>query len=389
MTSRVAAMEEGKEKEAGQVRTSKSSALPVRLLIVSLTFLLVGLGLCIVSMFAVKHFVVQNQISVAPIVESNIRPCYDEPSSVSSWVKPLSNLLHNMNDSDLFWRASFVPRVKAYPFKRVRKIAFMFLTKGPLPLAPIWERFFKGHEGMYSIYLHAHPAYVADFPASSVFHQRQIPSQVAEWGMMSMCDAERRLLANALLDISNEWFILLSEACIPLQKFSVIYLYLSRSRHSFMGSFDEPGPYGRGRYDWNMAPEVNITNWRKGPQWFEVNRKLAIDMVADDIYYPKFKEFCRPACYVDEHYFQTMLSIQSPHLLANRSLTYVDWSRGGAHPATFGRGDITEEFFRRISEGSTCVYNDQPSSLCFLFARKFSPSALEPLLNLTSKVFGF
>ncbi|KAI4386977.1 hypothetical protein MLD38_004847 [Melastoma candidum] len=138
-----------------------------------------------------------------------------------------------------------------------------------------------------------------------------------------------------------------------------------------------------------MAPEVNITDWRKGPQWFEVNRKLAVDMVADDVYYPKSKEFCRPACYVDEHYFQTVSSIQSPNLLANRSLTYVDWSRGGPHPATFGRGDVAEEFFRRISEGSTCVYNDQPSSLCFLLARKFAPSALEPLLNLTSKVFGF
>ena len=48
------------------------------------------------------------------------------------------------------------------------------------------------------------------------------PSQVAEWGMMSMCDTERRLLANALLDISNEWFILLSESCIPLQNFSIV-----------------------------------------------------------------------------------------------------------------------------------------------------------------------
>lgn len=28
--------------------------------------------------------------------------------------------------------------------------------------------------------------------------------QVAEWEMMGMCDAERRLLANALLNLSNE-----------------------------------------------------------------------------------------------------------------------------------------------------------------------------------------
>ncbi|KAJ7963133.1 Core-2/I-branching beta-1,6-N-acetylglucosaminyltransferase family protein [Quillaja saponaria] len=294
-----------------------------------------------------------------------------------------------MNDTELLWRASFVPRIKGYPFKRVPKIAFMFLTKGPLPMEPLWEKFFKGHEGLYSIYVHSLPSYQPDFLPSSVFYRRQIPSQVAEWGEMSMCDAERRLLANALLDISNEWFVLLSEACIPLHNFSIVYRYISRSWYSFMGSFDEPGPYGRGRYNENMAPEVNLTEWRKGSQWFEINRQLAVKIVEDVTYYPKFKEFCKPACYVDEHYFQTTLSIETPHLLANRSLTYVDWSRGGAHPATFGKDDIKEEFFKKIFEGRTCLYNNQPSSLCFIFARKFAPSSLNPILDIASKVLGF
>lgn len=206
---------------------------------------------------------------------------------------------------------------------------------------------------------------------------------------MSMCDGERRLLANALLDISNEWFILLSEACIPLQNFSIIYRYISRSRHSFMGSFDEPGPFGRGRYNFQMQPEVTLEQWRKGSQWFEVNRRLAHNIIEDTLYYPKFKNFCTPACYVDEHYFQTMLTIQAPKLLANRTLTWTDWSRGGAHPATFGKADINEGFFKRMFEGQTCDYNNQPTNFCFLFARKFAPSALEPLLNISAKVFHF
>lgn len=204
-----------------------------------------------------------------------------------------------------------------------------------------------------------------------------------------MCDAERRLLANALLDISNEWFVLLSEACIPLHNFTIVYHYISESQYSFIGSFDEVGPYGRGRYNEGMAPEVNITEWRKGSQWFEINRKLAIDIVEDKKFYPKFDQFCRPACYVDEHYFPTMLSIQSPGLLANRSLTWVDWSRGGAHPATFGRADIKEQFFNKIFQGKTCIYNNQPSSVCVLFARKFAPNALGPLLEIAPYVLGF
>lgn len=204
-----------------------------------------------------------------------------------------------------------------------------------------------------------------------------------------MCDAERRLLANALLDLSNERFVLLSESCIPLSTFNITYQYLMRSRYSFVGVIDDPGPYGRGRYNRNMAPEVNIEQWRKGSQWIEVNRKLAISIVKDTTYYPKFERFCRPHCYVDEHYFPTMLTIESPHLLANRSLTWVDWSRGGAHPATFGRADITETFAKSILANKNCSYNDQPSSLCHLFARKFAPGALEPLLQLAPPLLGY
>ena len=122
---------------------------------------------------------------------------------------------------------------------------------------------------------------------------------------------------------------------------------------------------------------------------FEINRELALRIVEDNTYYPKLKEFCKPhKCYVDEHYFQTMLTINTPHLLANRSLTYVDWSRGGAHPTTFGKDDIKEEFFKKILQDQTCLYNNQPSSLCFLFARKFAPNALGPLLDIAPKALG-
>lgn len=156
-----------------------------------------------------------------------------------------------------------------------------------------------------------------------------------------------------------------------------------------MGAFDDHGPYGRGRYNLNMVPLVNITQWRKGSQWFEVNRKLAINIVEDTTFYPKFEQYCRPPCYVDEHYFPTMLTILAGNVLANRSITWVDWSRGGAHPGTFGRTDITEEFFNRVRGGHRCLYNNRNSSVCFLFARKFAPSALEPLVHMDSKVLGF
>lgn len=375
--------DEGKD----SITKPPARVLPLHLIKFFLLFLVLGLGFSVLSMYLAQYFGAE---IIGPPAHSGYLPCLvAKPSDLDRWIRPSSNLMHKMTDEELFWRASFVPRLKKYPFKRVPKVAFMFLTRGPLPLYPLWEKFLQRHEGLYSIYVHSIPTYRANFPSTSAFYQRQIPSQVAEWGRMSMCDAEKRLLANALLDISNEWFVLVSESCIPLFNFSIVYKYLLRSRHSFVGAFDDPGPYGRGRYNRNMVPEVNITNWRKGAQWFTVNRMIAVSIVEDTKYYPKFKEFCRPACYVDEHYFPTMLSIEAPKLIANRSITWVDWSRGGPHPATFGKADITEAFIMRIVGRQTCLYNNQTSSICFLFARKFAPSTLEPLLKIAPKVLGY
>ncbi|CAK9133452.1 unnamed protein product [Ilex paraguariensis] len=88
------------------------------------------------------------------------------------------NAMHDMEDEELLWRASMVPRIRNLPFRRVPKVAFMFLTRGDLPLAPLWERFFKGHEGLYSIYVHPQPSFNGTVPEDSVFHGRRIPSKV-------------------------------------------------------------------------------------------------------------------------------------------------------------------------------------------------------------------
>ncbi|KAL0288253.1 UNVERIFIED_CONTAM: Glycosyltransferase BC10 [Sesamum angustifolium] len=222
--------------------------------------------------------------------------------------------MHDMTEEELLWRASMVPKIQEYPFRRIPKIAFMFLTKGDLPMAPLWERFFKGHEGLYSIYVHSQPSHNITTPKTSVFYRRQIPSKAVAWGEFNMVEAERRLLANALLDFANQRFILLSEACIPLFNFNTIYNYLTRSTTSFIESYDQWGPVGRGRYNKNMEPHVTLDQWRKGAQWFEVNRELALEVVSD-------KKILQP--------LQGVLT-----------LTWVDWSKGGPHPAQFLRSDV-------------------------------------------------
>ena len=225
-------------------------------------------------------------------------------------------------------------------------------------------------------------------------HKLFCPWQPVFWGTPSMIDAERRLLANALMDSSNQRFVLLSESCIPLFGFRTIYDHLMNSSLSFIGSFDEPGKAGRGRYNPKMWPMINISNWRKGSQWFEVHREVAIHIVSDTKYYPLFQKYClppgvgKPPCFGDEHYIPTVVHVMYPELTSNRSLTWVDWSKGGPHPRMFGWGDITDELLNQIRFGSTCVYNGNTTNMCFLFARKFHPSALEPLLRVSPLLLG-
>lgn len=169
--------------------------------------------------------------------------------------------------------------------------------------------------------------------------------------------------------------MILSEACIPLHNFTIVYHYISESQYSFIGSLDEDGPYGRGRYNEGMAPEVNITEWRKGSQWFEINRKLAIDIVEDKKLYPKFEQFCRPACYVDEHYFPTMLR----------------WTGQGAVLIRLhlGRLILKSSFSGTISKAQRAFTTTSHRQVCFLFARKFAPNAFGPLLEIAPYILGF
>lgn len=213
--------------------------------------------------------------------------------------------------------------------------------------------------------------------------------QPVYWGTISMIDAERRLLANALLDSSNQRFVLLSDSCIPVFNFTTIYNYLMGANKSFMGSFDDPKKAGRGRYNHRMWPNITIEQWRKGSQWFEVHRDLAVKIVSDQKYYPLFREFCHPQCYNDEHYLPTLVNILYPDSNSNRTVTWVDWSRGGPHPRKFGWIDVKPELLNYIRFGFECIYNGNTTNVCHLFARKFLPNTVGPLLKVATWLLGF
>lgn len=213
--------------------------------------------------------------------------------------------------------------------------------------------------------------------------------QEVRWGENSMIEAERRLLGNALLDFSNQRFVLLSESCIPLFNFNTIYTYLMNSTKTFVEAYDQPGEVGRGRYRSKMRPQISLSQWRKGSQWFQIDRFLALQIVSDHHYFPVFLKYCNPNCYSDEHYLPTFISIKFWKRNSNRTLTWVDWSKGGAHPSRFYRNHVTNEFLNKLRFGTSCEYNGHTTNICHLFARKFTTHALGRLLRFAPKLMQF
>jgi hypothetical protein len=61
--------------------------------------------------------------------------------------------------------------------------------------------------------------------------------QKTRWGDVTLVEAERRLLANALLDLANERFALRSDSCIPLYNFTTVCALLTGSSTCFVDSF--------------------------------------------------------------------------------------------------------------------------------------------------------
>ncbi|KAG8373954.1 hypothetical protein BUALT_Bualt11G0079500 [Buddleja alternifolia] len=316
----------------------------------------------LVSLFLVCAYVYPPQSSTACYVFSS-HGC----KALQNWLPP--GPARELTDEEIASRVVIRDILKTPPTISISpKIAFLYLTPGPLPFEKLWDKFFQGHEGRFSVYVHASKDKPVHF--SRYFVNREIRSGQVDWGYISMVDVERRLLANALRDPDNQHFVLLSDSCIPLHDFDFVYNYLMYTNVSFVDCFEDPGPHGSGRYIEHMLPEVEKKDFRKGAQWFTMKRQHAIVVMADNLYYSKFRDYCKPAmegrnCYSDEHYLPTFFYMLDPAGIANWSVTHVDWSEGKWHPKSYGKNDVTIELMKNITSiaDSVHVTSDERASI--------------------------
>lgn len=278
---------------------------------------------------------------------------------------------------------------------RPNKTAFMFITTVPLPFAPLWESYFnQTSKNLFNIYVHADPTFSYDPPFSGVFHNRVIPSKPTKRHTPTLVAAARRLLAHALLhDSSNSIFVLLTPSCIPLHSLNFTLHALHRRRKSFVEILlNETTQYDRwaARGVHAMLPEVRFEEFRVGSQFWALTRRHARMVVSERVLWRKFNVPCERwyACYPEENYFPTLLNMWDPRGCVHATLTHVNWTgRWDGHPRTYEAWEVGPELIRGMRE-ETPKYGDGGDGERdpFLFARKFAPDALQPLMRIANDV---
>uniref|UniRef100_A0A0D9WVN6 Uncharacterized protein n=1 Tax=Leersia perrieri TaxID=77586 RepID=A0A0D9WVN6_9ORYZ len=228
------------------------------------------------------------------------------------------------------------------------KVAFLFLTNSDLTFAPLWEKFFAGNADKLTVYIHADPSSSnLHLPPTKSFCGRFVvaakPTRRADATLIA---AARRLLAAAIVDDrANSYFILLSQHCVPIHSFRHLHAVLfpqpnpssssparkSRNPISYIEVLDGE-PQLRARYEAiggeaAMLPELPFPKFRVGSQFFELSRRHAALV---------------------------------------------------GHPHAYGAAEISPE----LVAGLRRRWREVNATVDYMFARKFKPDCLAPLMAI-------
>jgi Core-2/I-Branching enzyme len=294
-------------------------------------------------------------------------------------------------------------------------IAFLFLTRGLLPHAHLWQRFLDAapEPHAWRVHVHAPPGVLineSNAVGAPAFHGRELRNGTAsvavQWGELSVVDAERRLLAAALADPAVQRLVLLSESCVPLRSFAFVQRYLLSSEGSYVDSFEDSV---NSRYHPAFEQEgVPPAAWRKGSQWAALTRADALFLVSDERVFSAFQRV--PIFAPDEHYKPTALALADGGgvvPIQPRPVTHANWwPDTRAHPKLYVVQETTSELvqdlqrrreFFRPAEGEhvRCAgprdapwlgpqdaHEADAGAPCWLFARKFTEKAGHRLAEL-------
>lgn len=173
-----------------------------------------------------------------------------------------------------------------------KKIAFMFLIYDEIYYESLWYDYLKPYKDYVNIYIHYKISKPLSYFEEYKLHSSQIvPTQYAN---KSLIYAQQSLIFNAFNhDEHNTQFILVSQACIPLKPFEVLYNELIRENESPKSRFTKFN---------NDHIFFICRTFKKIHQWCVLNRRHVGILLSYDI-----KEYIEtsilPFCFAPEELF--------------------------------------------------------------------------------------
>ena len=248
------------------------------------------------------------------------------------------------------------------------KLAFLFLTQADHHQSELWQQFFES-AGPNAYRIYAHPLF-PDRMVHPLLKRHLIPQT-----NRSIVQATLLLLREAAQDPDNEFFVLLSESCVPLYSLSSLRAILLGQNQSWISHGLDGSAEATLR--WNQQNGfVSRESFRKQHQWMLLQREL-VELVLERDESSKFAQV-RAA---DEHYFINLLAwlgVKLEDKVYNQTCTFVNWHDFEVHksgngsrfrPKTYrslARSEVDHArgqgclFFRKVSADCDCSVLKEP-----------------------------
>jgi hypothetical protein len=231
------------------------------------------------------------------------------------------------------------------------KIAFCFLTYENLSQSTLWNNFFDNKQDKYNIYIHNKLPFVDE---NYHFEKYCIDNCIeTKYAHTSVVKATFELFKKALLDPENEYFILLSETCIPLYNFDHVYNRINAINNNII-----PTGNNNNMERFNDLTDDNFfdkNNFKKQSPCMILNRSTTEFFVNNDYTHLFSDNFYAP----DEHYFVNLCN-KFKIQYVNSEINYAHWEcNHEGRPKTYYELSIEEVmsirtkgfmFMRKISK---------------------------------------
>eukprot|EP00928_Gymnodinium_smaydae_P093874 TRINITY_DN7821_c0_g5_i1.p1 TRINITY_DN7821_c0_g5~~TRINITY_DN7821_c0_g5_i1.p1 ORF type:complete len:397 (-),score=41.21 TRINITY_DN7821_c0_g5_i1:180-1370(-) len=241
-----------------------------------------------------------------------------------------------LNDQLTSTYASFVREGRSHGWHEIppagapRRVVFMFLVVDRLHNDAWWRTYFEqadmdGYENAYSIVYHRGCSYGKDRDdvCNDVLAERGLavrPATKTGWARSGLVRATLLLMRFGLENPDNTWFVLLSDACMPLYSFRDLYDQVKLENFSRFNDFGVTFDVTLRRNIWQSGTCEGHRRSRKADQWAMFTRADAEWFVREN----HLLQLKPRAVYVDEPYFINMMD-QHDRPYKHAPTTYTEW----------------------------------------------------------------